>query len=207
MKTSILLSLMAVCTVAAANPVDCSVSSWEVNPIAWSFDAKAGSVRAKGLGDLVVLKAERSAKVTVSAQILPESSGTNGWATMGVALVDDARNYWHLALVQAPPDDKWNPGGHFFELCEMKDGEWLSQSIDKLKRTEFRQSGSWRYGETYGLALASDPSGIRGEIKDSAGKVIFVCRFEFPAGGSQLVATAPGGSRSCATAPHGSRCR
>ena len=165
--------MMAVGMVAAASPVDCSVSSWEVNPLAWTFDAKAGSMRAKGLGDLGALKAERSAKVTVSAQIRPESSGTNGWATIGVALVDDSRNYWHLALVQAPPDDKWNPGGHFLELCEMKDGEWLSQTIDKLKCTESRHAGRWSYGETYGLVLASDPSGIRGEVKDSAGKVIF----------------------------------
>ena len=200
MKKSILLSLLAAAMVAIANPVDCSVSLWEVNPIAWTFDAKTGSMRAKGLGDLAALKAERSAKVTVSALIRPESSGTNGWATIGVALVDDSRNYWHLALVQAPPDDKWNPGGHFFELCEMKEGEWLSQTIDKLKCTESRHSGRWCYGETYGLVLASDPSGIRGEVKDSAGKVIFACRYEFPAGGSQLVATASGGSRSCATA-------
>ncbi len=200
MKKSILISLLAAVMAAVANPVDCSVSLWELNPIAWTFDAKVGSMRAKGLGDLVALKAERSAKVTVSALVRPESSGTNGWATIGVALVDDSRNYWHLSLVQAPPDDKWNPGGHFFELCEMKDGEWLSQSIDKLKRTEFRQSGSWRYGETYGLTLASDPSGIRGEVKDASGKTIFVCRFAFPSGGLQLVATASGGSRSCATA-------
>ena len=189
MKKSILLSLLAAVMAAVANPVDCSVSSWEVNPLAWTLDAKAGSMRAKGLGDLAALKAERSAKVTVSAQIRPESSGTNGWATIGVALVDDSRNYWHLALVQAPPDDKWNPGGHFFELCEMKEGEWLSQTIDKLKCTESRHSGRWSYGETYGLVLASDPSGIRGEVKDSAGKVIFACRYEFPAGGSPSSAT------------------
>ena len=79
MKTSILLSLMAVGMVAAANPVDCSVSLWELNPIAWTFDAKVGSMRAKGLGDLVALKAERSAKVTVSALVRPESSGTAGY--------------------------------------------------------------------------------------------------------------------------------
>ena len=185
---------MAVAMAAAAKPVDCSFSAWEGNPVAWTFDAKAGSVRARGLNDLIVLKGERSAKVTTSARVLPEGSGTNGWATIGVALVDDQRNYWHLALVQAPPDDKWNPGGHFFELCEMKDGEWLSQSIDKLKRTEFRQAGSWRYGEAYDLALASDPTGIRGEVKDAAGKVIFAIRFAFPAAGDKTTAVTCGRS-------------
>ena len=187
-----MLSLLAVGMAAVADPVNCSLSAWEGNPIAWTCDAKAGSVRAKGLNDLVVVKGERCAKVTVSARVLPEAAGTNGWATIGVALVDDQRNYWHLALVQAPPDEKWNPGGHFFELCEMKDGEWLSQSIDKLKRTEFRQTGTWRYGEACDLTLTSDPTGIRGEVKDLAGKVIFACRFAFPAAGEKVTAVTCG---------------
>ena len=114
MKKCILLSLAAVGMAVSAKPVDCSFSAWDGNPTAWRLDAASGSVRAKGLNDLIALRGERAAKVTVSARVLPESSGTNGWSTMGVALVDDARNYWHLALVQAPPDDKWNPGGHFF---------------------------------------------------------------------------------------------
>ena len=181
MKNIALLSLMSVGMAVAAKPVDCSFSAWDGNPTAWRLDAASGSVRAKGLNDLIALRGERAAKVTVSARVLPESSGTNGWSTMGVALVDDARNYWHLALVQAPPDDKWNPGGHFFELCEMKNGEWLSQTIDKLARTEFGQKGSWNYGKPYDLTLASDPTGIRGEVRDAAGQTIFVCRFAFSA--------------------------
>ena len=194
MKNCIMLSLVAVGMAAVASPVDCSFSAWEGNPIAWTVDAKAGSVRARGLNDLLAVNGERSAKVTVSARVLPESSGTNGWATIGVALIDDARNYWHLALVQAPPE---NNGGRYFELCEMKDGEWLSQSIDKLTRTEFRQTGTWRYGEAYDLTLESDPTGIRGEIKDAAGKVVFVCRFAFPDGSA--VAPRPPTAVTCGT--------
>ena len=191
-KNRIMLSLIAIGMAAAAKPVDCSFPAWEGNPIAWTCDAKAGSVRARGLDDLIVVKGERSAKVTVSARVLPETSDTNGWATIGVALIDDQHNYWHLALVRAPPDDKWNPGGHVFELCEMKNGEWLSQSIDKLKRPEFIQAGSWHYGEACDLTLTSGPAGIRGEVKDLAGKVIFACRFAFPAAGEKVTAVTCG---------------
>ena len=191
-KNRIMLSLIAIGMAAAAKPVDCSFPAWEGNPIAWTCDAKAGSVRARGLDDLIVVKGERSAKVTVSARVLPEASDTNGWATIGVALIDDQHNYWHLALVRAPPDDKWNPGGHVFELCEMKNGEWLSQSIDKLKRPEFIQAGSWHYGEACDLTLTSGPAGIRGEVKDLAGKVIFACRFAFPAAGEKVTAVTCG---------------
>ena len=159
-----MLSLVAAGLAAAASPVDCSFPAWDGNPIAWTCDAKAGGVRARGLNDLLVVRGERSARVTVSARVLPEASGTNGWATLGVALVDDQRNYWHLALVQAPPDNNGNRGGHFIELCEMKGGEWLAQNIDGLRHTELRQDGTWRYGASYDMALSSDPAGIRGEI-------------------------------------------
>ena len=187
-----MLSLVAAVLAAAARPVDCSFPAWDGNPIAWTCDAKAGSVRARGLNDLLVVRGERSARVTVSARVLPEASGTNGWATLGVALVDDQRNYWHLALVQAPPDNNGNRGGHFIELCEMKGGEWLAQNIDGLRRTELRQDGTWRYGESYDMALSSDPAGIRGEVKDAAGKVMFACRFAFPAVGDKTTAVTCG---------------
>ena len=76
MKNCIMLSLVAAAMAAAAKPVECSFAAWEGNPIAWTCDANAGSVRAKGLNDLVVVKGERCAKVTVTARVFPEASGT-----------------------------------------------------------------------------------------------------------------------------------
>ena len=184
--------VVAIGMAAFADPVSCTRASWEGNPIAWTFDAASGSIRARGLSDIAVLKDACASKVTVSAQVVPAPSGTNDWLTLGVAIVDDSRNFWHLALVQAPLNDKWNPGDRYFELCEMKNGEWLSQSVDMLKRTEFRKAGGWNYGETYSLTLASDSAGIRGEVKDAAGKVIFACRYAFPAAGSAVTAVTCG---------------
>ena len=62
-KNRIMLSLIAIGMAAAAKPVDCSFPAWEGNPIAWTCDAKAGSVRARGLDDLIVVKANTSFKV------------------------------------------------------------------------------------------------------------------------------------------------
>ncbi len=87
-----MLSLVAAAMAAAAKPVECSFAAWEGNPIAWTLDAKAGSVRAKGLSDLIVARGERAAKVSVSARVLPEAAGTNGWETVGVELIEDQRN-------------------------------------------------------------------------------------------------------------------
>ena len=191
-KHLLALSCALASAVACAAPLSASFEKWDANPLAWSFRDNAVSCRSGG-GLAVYEAAPRAAKVKVSATITPASAGTNGWATLGVALVDDERNYWHLALVQAPPDDKWNPGGHFFELCESRDGAWLAQITDKLKQERFEQHGSWSYGQTYAFTLFTDGAGIQGEVRDASGKLLFIRRFAFPA-------SVPGGSRSCATA-------
>ncbi|MBQ6337630.1 MAG: hypothetical protein IJI36_00670 [Kiritimatiellae bacterium] len=191
-KHLLALSCALAGAVACAASLSVSFEKWDANPLAWSFRDNAVSCRSGG-GLAVYEAAPRAAKVKVSAMVTPASAGTNGWATLGVALVDDERNYWHLALVQAPPDDKWNPGGHFFELCESRDGSWLAQITDKLKQERFEQHGSWSYGQTYAFTLFTDGAGIQGEVRDAAGKLLFVRRFAFPV-------SAPGGSRFCATA-------
>ena len=200
-KRHLVLSCAVAAAAACAAPLSASFEKWDANPLAWSFRDNEAACKSGG-GLAVYEVAPRAAKVKVSATITPASAGTNGWATLGVALVDDERNYWHLALVQAPPDDKWNPGGHFFELCEMRDGAWLAQITDKLKQERSEQHGSWRYGETYSFTLETDGAGIQGEVRDASGKLIFARRFAFPATASGAINCAPptGGSRSCATA-------
>ena len=190
-KHLLALSCALAGAVACAASLSVSFEKWDANPLAWSFRDNAVSCKSGGLATYEA--APRAAKVKVSATITPASAGTNGWATLGVALVDDERNYWHLALVQAPPDDKWNPGGHFFALCESRDGSWLAQITDKLKQERFEQHGSWSYGQTYAFTLFTDGAGIQGEVRDAAGKLLFVRRFAFPV-------SAPGGSRFSSTA-------
>lgn len=178
-KQLLVLSCALAGAVVCAAPLPVSFEKWDANPIAWTFRDNAVSCKSGGLATYEA--APRAAKVKVSATVTPASAGTNGWATLGVALVDDERNYWHLALVQAPPDDKWNPRGHFFELCEMRDGAWLAQITDKLKQERSEQHGSWRYGETYSFTLETDGAGIQGEVRNAAGKLIFARRFAFSA--------------------------
>ena len=179
-KNLLALSCALAGAVVCAAPLSGALEKWDANPLAWSFRDGAASCKSGG-GLAVYEAAPRAAKVRVSAAITPVSAGTNGWATLGVALVDDDRNYWHLALVQAPPDEKWNPGGHFFELCESRDGRWLAQIEDKLKVERSEQHGSWRYGETYAFTLETDGAGIQGEVRDASGKLLFARRFAFSA--------------------------
>ena len=108
-------AMMMVGMSAVAEPPSASVEKWDANPIAWSFNDGAAECSAIG-GFATYLGMPRAAKATVSATVTPAVAGTNGWATLGVALIDDDRNFWHLALVQAPPGENPNQGKHFFEL-------------------------------------------------------------------------------------------
>ena len=114
-------AMLLACAPACAAQLPASVEKWNANPVAWSF--RDGEAESFSLGGFATyLGAPRSAKVRVSASLTPAIAGTNGWATLGVALVDDDRNFWHLALVQAPPNADGRPGARFFELCESRNG-------------------------------------------------------------------------------------
>lgn len=162
----------------AAEPISCAPGKWDANPLAWTFDAEKNEVRSSGFDSLSVLDGDRWAKVGISARVTPETSGTNNWSTLGVALVDDDRNYWHVALVEAPD------GKHYFELTEMRNGNWLAQSADRLAVTRHHQKGTWHYGETYVLSLESNPAGIRGCVKDASGATLWEMGYAYPAPGA-----------------------
>ena len=154
---------------------------WEMNPLSWTFDADSRTLQTDGTSPFALADALCAEDVHVEAVVRPEGAGTNGWATLGVAIHDDNRNFWHVALVRSPPEE--GPEHHNFELCEMRDGVWLSQGIDKLKCIERKHKGTWKYGEAYDMSLRLDCTAhvIFGVIKNSAGETLFSCAYELPA--------------------------
>ena len=177
--------LLGLCLIAglavSAAPLPCSRADWAYNPLAWTFDDAAQTVRAGGFpGRFAVHEATpRSARVRISARVTPEGAvGTNGWSTLGVALVDDDHNFWHVAFVQAP--QAVAGGRRFFELAEMRDGVWLAQHVDRLKTTHHRQTACWVDGAAYEVTLACTPDGISGSVKDARGAVIWEMGYAFP---------------------------
>ena len=172
-------TLLAAASACAAQ-LSASAEKWDANPVAWSFHD--GEVECSSLGGFAMyLDAPRAARVEVAATLTPAVAGTNGWATLGVSIFDDERNFWHLALVQAPPSADGKPGAHYFELCESRKGTWLAQLNDRLKMEHSEQHGSWNYGQSYAFVLVTDGKGIRGEVRDSVGRLVFARRFAFPA--------------------------
>ncbi len=151
--------------------------AWEANPLSWKFDHLAHTLRTTLGTSFAVADTTRAAETEFRVRVTPERAGTNDWATLGLSLHDTNENFWHVALVRSPPEDG---GKHWFELCEMRDGVWLSQNLDRLQCTERRSNGGWEYGKTYELTLKTTPAGIRGEVKDAQGKSLFVCAYAFP---------------------------
>ena len=167
--------------VFAVLPAAETAAGWNANPLSWTYDAESSVLRTDGTSPFAVADAPLAEDVSVEAEVRPEGAGTNGWATLGVAIHDDDRNFWHVALVRSPPEE--GPERHTFELCEMRDGVWLSQGIDKLKCLRRNHKGTWKYGETYDMSLRLDPTAhvIFGVIKNSAGETLFSCAYELPA--------------------------
>ena len=120
-----LISILAILLSAAV-----MAAGWEMNPISWTLDDASRTIRADGSASFALADEPCSEDVFVEAELRPEGAGTNGWATLGVAIHDDDRNFWHVALVRSPPDV--GAERHSFELCEMRGGVWLSQNIDAL---------------------------------------------------------------------------
>jgi len=165
----------------AACALHAMAAEWVANPLTWTHDADLHVLRTDGTSSFAVADTPLAEDVSVEAKVRPESAGTNGWATLGVAIHDDDRNFWHVALVRSPPEE--GPERHTFELCEMRGGVWLSQGVDKLKRLRHVHKGAWKYGETYDVSLRLDRAAhvISGEIKNSAGELLFSCAYELPA--------------------------
>ena len=80
------------CGSACAARLPASAEKWDASPVAWSFRDGAAECSAAG-GFATYIGAPRAAKVEVSAEITPAAAGTNGWATLGVALFDDGQNF------------------------------------------------------------------------------------------------------------------
>ena len=144
----------------AAAAVPMNLEMWDAHPFHWK-------ARAEGLygkdpnGFAILADVPTAGKQTFTARLTVEDDSGDGWGVAGIALIDDERNFWHLALVRSPKDEPRPPS---FELAEMYQGKWLSQQTLELDHLE--SEGGWKVGETLLFTLVNEGSGILGEIKN-----------------------------------------
>ena len=101
-KFAIFVVLAAYGIAACASEPSPSTGEWDADPLSWA--CREGKIECRSPGGFAVNgKAVRSSAVKVAAALTPISAETKDWATLGVALYDDDRNYWHLATTAGWP--------------------------------------------------------------------------------------------------------
>ncbi len=149
---------------------------WLGDPLLWRF--RPGGLAcavSNGHGFAVYEAAPLSSNVEVEALFTPSAAQGGGWNVASVAIVEDEDNFWHVALVQSPPEDGSKPR---VELCEMREGRWLAQSNLRIESDQ-ASPVPWAFGIPYRLALGLDPSGITGSVTAPDGTVLLRRRHAF----------------------------
>lgn len=176
----ILVTLLVGGAVAGAAPLPTDGPGWHGDPVVWQFRGDGIHCRQKTSDSLAVYGgAPLAATVSVEAVFTPREADGRDWNVAGVAIVDDPGNFWHLALVQSPPQLGRQPS---LELAEMRDGQWLAQRNLKIEIDEATDM-KWTFGAPYRLMLSMDGRGITGTVAAADRKPIFRkrCAFTAPA--------------------------
>lgn len=150
--------------------------NWLADPLVWRFGREGVSCTLPNTRGLAVYEAAPLAEeVRIEAVFTPRRAEGDGWCIAAVALVENERNYWHLALVQTPEMHGRRPA---VELCEMRDGNWHAQ---KNLKVAFEETGAktWSFGSPCRLMLSMDRAGVTGSILASDGGVILRKRYVF----------------------------
>ena len=177
------LAAFLVCSVVSAavaemQPVRLGAGDWLGDPLLWRVRADGVHIEnANGAGILTYEAAAPSDEVCVETVLTARAGGQKQWDLAAVAIVDDERNFWHLALGRSPPAQGLKP---FIELSEMREGEWLAHRNLKSEHG-FGHGANWDFGKPYRLNLRMDKEGITGKVTDADGQVIFSQRFLFNA--------------------------
>lgn len=174
----LLLSALTGAAWAELAPLATDSKSWDGDPLVWKCRADGVHCTISNAHGIAVYEpAPLASNVTVEAVFTPSRAEREGWSVAAVAIVEDARNFWHLALVQTPEEQGSKP---WLELTEMRDGEWLAQSNLKVEAEE-KSGQAWAFGQSYRLKLSLDKGGVSGAVLSSEGKEIFRKRFGFTA--------------------------
>jgi len=150
--------------------------NWDTTGIDW--EAAGGKfVAADTARSFAILtKAPFARRVAVEATLVLRKTTGREWKTAGVAIVTDERNYWHLALVEAPDNAK-HKRGHYVELSEMLEGAWLAH----IPLTRLESLGSdlaWQYGHPYRLRIDLGVGEIAGTVAEPDGRVVARIRYK-----------------------------
>jgi len=146
--------------------------AWQTDSVMW--ETRGGALRCDSPGHSFAIYAPGpyASEQVVEATVAISGKTTDQWKIAGVCVVGDPRNYWHLALVEAPDADG---GRHFVELVEAYEGAWLAEGAEGTRLTLIERSGEnldWQYDHPYRLRLELGADRIAGTVSEPGGEVL-----------------------------------
>ena len=149
-----------------------SKQRWRFLGLEWVIEAGACRSADAERSFAILSALPHARKLSLEATIQVSRAVSKDWKVAGLAVVRDERNFWHLALVEAPERQGRR---HFVELCEMLDGTWLAQNEPGSRLEELPALNAdfrWEYGKRYRLRLDLSPGLITGSVMTPDGKVL-----------------------------------
>ena len=143
--------------------------AWYAESVAWEVKDGVLECRGGGRSFAILEQAPHGTDLSVEASITVRERVGTEWSVAGVCVRRDGNNFWHLALIEAPPAAGKT---HRVELTEMLDNTWLAQGLRDSQLTNRVSEGSdfdWQYGRPYRLKLVLSPKQIEGFVIESDG--------------------------------------
>ena len=150
-------------------------SAWRGNPLTWQ--AVPGGFKTIATGHtLEYTNAPLSENAEVEAVVTVEQRLQVSYSISAVALVQNASNFYHLALAERPLAAG---GGHFIELHQKQNNAWPKSANLTVVSVE-SPNMDWQYGVPYRLKLSKQSDTITGTVTTMDGKLCYkrVVRFK-----------------------------
>lgn len=143
--------------------------AWFTETVSWEVHDGALVHSTADRAFAILEQSPHGQDVAVEATLTIRERQGEEWLVAGVAVRRDARNFWHVALAEAPASKGKQ---HFIELTEMLDGTWLSESAEGTRLQCVAQQGrdfDWQYGHPYRVKLHLTPERIEGAVTELDG--------------------------------------
>ena len=146
--------------------------TWETEGLGWAVSTAADgsgvfTAETPGRSSALCTRSPRGRLQVIEATLTIVAAVGDAWKVAGVELQDDARNYWHLALVESPDAQG---SKHYIELQESYDGQWLAAGAADTRLTSLEgRTFTWENNHPYRLRLELGLDTIVGTISELDG--------------------------------------
>ncbi|MBO7090632.1 MAG: hypothetical protein J6W23_02520, partial [Victivallales bacterium] len=172
-RIATLLSLIPI--IIFAEMLSLEKSAWRGNPLTWQ--AVPGGFKTIATGHtLEYTNAPLSENAEVEAVVTIQKRLQVSYAVVGIALVQNYANFYHLALVEKPIA---TGSAHHIELHQKQNNAWPKSTNLTVVSVE-SPNMDWQYGVPYRMKLSKQGDTITGTVTTMDGKLCYkrVVRFK-----------------------------